>query len=485
MRVDRTVRRWAVVLAVLGSAAAPAPAAVATPPSLVGAAPVTSSLVAASPAASGEPTPPPEPGQHQPEAITEAERAVRLAEPALAVIEVRWQGYVHDRATGQVIDSEPVSATIRCTGAGVGQKGYLVTTRSCLRQSAVAEQAFQQIVDRRLAAGVIAPSQAPDLLAELLLTATIGTDPDGDPPERSVFVRRAVTEDEPMPASVVAMANPVDGDAALVKIARNHQPVLPLASDADLAIGTELVTVEGPAALDDVLGVAGPVDPDDERADADAPIRLEFRTGTVRDDSPAILVEPLAPAPTEVLPAGVVLTHEAALAGLVDTSGPTGDRLVGLEVIRGLLTEAEIDSELGQVDRDYRTGVDAYYAGRYSDAIARFDAVLAIIPAHVQAHRYRDAAQRLRDAQGSEAPAPTDEVVDQVESWLGGRSWSLVGLVVLVAIVVFVLHWRRPPAEEPDLPGGGDQPARDPAGGSRPAHGEGSRPNERSGPESG
>jgi hypothetical protein len=474
MRVDRAVRRWAVVLAVLCGATAPAPAAVAAPPdpgvtqtSFAQASLAQTSLAQASLAqtsvADAGPTQSPEPGQHEPpEPITEAERAAKLAEPAIVVIEVRWEGYVHDRITGQVLDSEPVSASVRCTGAGVGQKGYLLTTRSCLEQAAVAEQAFQQVVDRRVASGAIAPAHAPDALAELLLNATIGTDPDGDPPERSILVRRAVTDDEPMPASVVLAADPADGDAALLKIARSNQPMLPLADDADLAIGTELVTVESPADADDVLGVVAPADPGGDPADAPGPVRLQFRTGTVADDSPAILVEPTEPAePTEVLPAGVVLTHEAALAGLVDTSSPAGNRLVGLAVIRDLLEAAEVDTELGQVDRDYRAGVDAYYEGRYGDAIARFDAVLAIIPAHVQAHQYRAAAQRLRDAEGSDEPAPTEEVVDRVESWLGGRSWSLVGLVVLVAIVVFVLHWRRPPVADPAAPAGGGSQAGD------------------------
>jgi hypothetical protein len=156
-----------------------------------------------------------------------------------------------------------------------------------------------------------------------------------------------------------------------------------------------------------------------------------------------VLVEPAEP--TAMSTGGIVLTHEAAIAGLVDTSLAAGDILVDLSVIRELLTEADVDTELGQVDRDYRAGLDAYYEGRYGDAIARFDSVLAIIPSHLQAHQYRDAAQSLRDDQ-DEPPPPADEVVDRVEGWLGGRSWSLVGVLVLIAVVVFLVHRRRPDA---------------------------------------
>jgi hypothetical protein len=157
----------------------------------------------------------------------------------------------------------------------------------------------------------------------------------------------------------------------------------------------------------------------------------------------------------------VVLTHEAAIAGLVDTNLATGDLLVDLSVIRELLAEAEVDTEPGEVDQDYRAGLDAYYEGRYGDAIARFDSVLAVIPSHLQAHQYRDAAQSLRDDQ-EQPPPPADEVVDQVESWLGGRSWSLVGILVLIASVVFLIRRRRPDPAATQAPATTQAPAPDP-----------------------
>ena len=52
-----------------------------------------------------------------------------------------------------------------------------------------------------------------------------------------------------------------------------------------------------------------------------------------------------------------------------------------------------METALGQVDQDFRAGLDALYEGRYTDSIERFDAVLAVIPSHIQAHAYRD---RLR-----------------------------------------------------------------------------------------
>jgi serine protease Do len=436
MRVERGVRRSAVVLAALLAAIAPAGPAVAA------AATTTRSLPA-------EDATPPEP-------VSEAARAEALAEPAIVQIEVHWEGYVRERGTGEVLDPDPVSASTHCTGAGVGNEGYLLTTRACLDATTVAREAFQQLVDRRVADGRVAAEAADALLGNLLLTATIGMDPTGEaPPERTVTVRRAVTDDEPMRASVVALGDPADGGAALLKIGRSNQPVLPLASDGDLSVGTELVTVQCPPATGSAR--VGPT-PSASASAGDDHLRPTFSTGTVAKTSPRVLVEPAEPGTDLSGSGGVVLTHNAAIAGLVDTSLATGDLLADLSAIRELLTEAKIETGLGQVDQDYRAGLDAFYAGRYGDAIVRFDAVLAIIPSHIQAHQYRDAAQSLRDDEAG--VPPTDEVVDQVESWLdrveswlGGRSWGLVGVIVLVAIVVFFLHRRRPPTE-PQAPDG-------------------------------
>jgi hypothetical protein len=148
-----------------------------------------------------------------------------------------------------------------------------------------------------------------------------------------------------------------------------------------------------------------------------------------------------------------VLTHDAALVGLVDLSTPEEDILVDASVIRELLERAEVDTELGAVDRDFRAGLNAYYAGQYTDSIERFDAVLAIIPSHVQAHTYRDQAQALRAEQGG-GPAPADDWTDRARRWIYGRSGSLVGIGVLAAILVFLFHRRRP---HPEAPNGGSE----------------------------
>ena len=270
-------------------------------------------------------------------------------------------------------------------------------------------------------------------------------------------VRRAVTGDEPMPASVVAVADPSDGDAAVLKIARNSLPILPFAEG--VAVGEELVIVECPPTGNGATPAPGPTP---SASDNRGPVQPGFRTAVVTDDDPHVVVEPSGPAPPADLPGGVVLNHDAAIVGVVDTGQPDRDVLVDTSVIRDLLSEADVDTALGPVDRDYRAGLDAYYAGRYTESIQLFDSVLAVIPSHVQAHEYRGEAQALREAQGGgQSPAPDvwDRVNRFINRFINGRSGSLVGLGVLVAILVFLVHRRRPPHSGPVMPTDDASPA--------------------------
>jgi hypothetical protein len=118
--------------------------------------------------------------------------------------------------------------------------------------------------------------------------------------------------------------------------------------------------------------------------------------------------------------------------------------LVDTAAIAALLAQTEIATGTKQVDRDFRAGLDAYYAGRYTESIERFDSVLAIIPSHIQAHAHRDEAQSRRAQQGGGA-SPAPDFWDWLDHFINGQSGSLVGIGVLIAIVLFLVRRRRPP----------------------------------------
>jgi hypothetical protein len=200
--------------------------------------------------------------------------------------------------------------------------------------------------------------------------------------------------------------------------------MLELAGADDVKIGTEVVTVECPT-------------------DAAPAVRPTSRTGAIAKLTPVVLANA---APSTALLGGAVLTHDAAITGIVSRHQGSQDVLAPLPVIRNLLLAAKVDNKLAQVDQDFRDGLDAYYDGRYTDSIEKFDAVLAVIPSHIQAHDYRDQAQGRRGAEGG-GPRAGSGVIDSVRGWMDGRSGALVGLGVLAAIVVFLIRRKGHPRE--------------------------------------
>jgi serine protease Do len=364
------------------------------------------------------------PASSQRLAVTDAERAVAIAEPAIVTIEVTWEGYVRNRVTGDLLDDQSVRASTRCSGVGVSRDGHVLTTGQCLNSATVALDAFQQVANRRVAKGLATVDQIPLLLADMLTNATIVGQPVTEPPKRTVLVRRAVTMDEPIMATVVSIADPDDGDLALIKIEKSNQPMIQIAGTGDLSAGTEVVTVECPA------------------ADTSA-VRPSSRTGAIAELTPIVLANAV---PSTALPGGAVLTLDGALAGLVSRHQGNQDLLTPLASIKEQLTAAKVETDLGQGDQDFRAGLDALYEGRYTDSVERFDAVLAIIPSHIQAHKYRDMAQAQRDAEGG-GPRAENGMISSVRGWLDGRSGTLVAVALLAAIAVFLLRRRGHPRE--------------------------------------
>jgi hypothetical protein len=359
-------------------------------------------------------------------AVTAAERAAAIAEPAIVTIDVTWEGYVRHRVTGELLDEQSVRASTRCSGVGVSSDGHLLTTGHCLSTTAVAVDVYQQIANRRVAKGLATADQIPLLLADMLTNASIVGQRVTEPPQRTVLVRRAVTSDEPIPATVVSIADPLDGDTALIKIEKFNQPMLEIAASGDVAPGTEVVTVECPPEQSSV-------------------VRPSSRVGSIAQLTPIALANA---APSTALPGGAVLTLNAAVAGLVSQHQGGHDLLAPLPSIEELLTDAKVETALGEVDQDFRAGLDAYYEGRFTDSIERLDAVLAVIPSHIQAHEYRNKAQAQREAEGG-GPRAENRMIGTVRSWLDGRSGTLVAIALLAAIAVFLVRRKGHPREAP------------------------------------
>ena len=114
------------------------------------------------------------------------------------------------------------------------------------------------------------------------------------------------------------------------------------------------------------------------------------------------------------------------------------------------LSKSGVKNDFGKIDTDYRGGLNAYYDGRYTDSIEKFDAVLAAVPSHAQAQEYRQKAVGLRETEGDPGLGTGILII-------GGVGGLLLILIVVVVIVVMVIRGKKrtpQPASAPTWSGG-------------------------------
>lgn len=104
-----------------------------------------------------------------------------------------------------------------------------------------------------------------------------------------------------------------------------------------------------------------------------------------------------------------------------------------------LLGRNNVTAELGPVDLIYREGLELYYAGEYSDAIAKLDEALGLSPPFRQAQEVRTNAVRARSEFG-------DAGIDPIWYFVGGGAVLLTGGIVLVVVLLRRGRGPRPPA---------------------------------------
>jgi len=227
------------------------------------------------------------------------------------------------------------------------------------------------------------------------------------------------------------------GDLALLKVEKSNLPMVALNKGADPAVGTDVLAIGYPTAQpneDSANQVT--------RTGSVSALVTEAGRSTVQTDAAVALgMEggPLVNLNGEVVG---MLSHPPYGAGPPTVA-------VASTAIAAELQRHGVHNDLGKLDKDWRDGLDAYYAGHYSDAIAKFDAVLAVVPSHTQAQEYQQKAVTLRQAEGE----PTD---NHLLLYVGA---GIAILVLLVALLLFLRARRRrpPPAlssPEPAAPAG-------------------------------
>lgn len=421
----------------------------------VGASALAITFAAAGPALAQTPAPPPPTPSaqaHAPTAATPAERAAAEVRPAVVYLKETFSGYVADETGTFFNDGNPYTLTVTCTGFGVNPDGYVATAGHCVDTTSANGIKAEFIAAAARGAAAVVPGVTVGQLVEFgSANWSVEGLAKGSPLDSTITVVTGSTDGgasgRSLPARVVDARSFEQGDVALLKVATTDLPSIELATDADVQIGTPLLSVGYPASADAVT------DPSLEPSNKDGQVSSRKTVGSAPVyETSAALTPGMSGGPTVDLGGRVLGVNSFMPAGesqaftfIAPSSGLTE-----------LMTRNGVRNKLGPDDHAFRDALGAYYAGHYTDALAGFDKLLQVAPQHAQAMQFRTAAAKARDKFGDVpvAPAPADSSSGLPFGLGAVLFWSIVGgatvLLSGLALLLIVLGRRR--RQAPALP---------------------------------
>jgi serine protease Do len=277
-----------------------------------------------------------------------ADLAVAVARPAVVAVGTSWHGWVRDEKTGEVFGgAKGYRFASSCSGAVINGSGYVVTAADCVDHE---DGLLAMAVDDLAAVGRVRDKAAArQQLAER--AALEGARP-GSPVDRRIEVTRALGggDQDVAAADVVA----VDGGIAVLRVPRGDLPAVEV-GPGDTPVGAPVL----------VLGYTGVI-----------------QHGRVTDRRGGLLEVSVGGTP-----GGPVVDERGRLAGVLVQPSPT--LAAQATTLADVLAGRDVQAGLGPGDRDYRTGLDAYFRGDYDSAVEFLDAVAGANP---EAARFRDMA---------------------------------------------------------------------------------------------
>ncbi|MEV4410927.1 trypsin-like peptidase domain-containing protein [Catellatospora sp. NPDC049609] len=363
------------------------------------------------------------------------ERAKAITTPSLVFLETLYEGQFQDEVTGKPLSDTPVVASFRCSGFVVSAAGWVVTSGRCVQPTAesVVWAAAYTLASDKLSKKEIAPNQLDSYAARVVDTALF-SDLSGDPVVRGKLhgqlgIGTGGQQQAPaIKGEVLADRKLNEGDVALVKLEAENLPVV-LADNFEInpssgyfiaGYGTNDTNARGGTYTvrtkpSKIVGV--------DKSGAAPRYRMDTDLGGYSHGGP-------------------VFDAAGRVVGMIN-GNPRGDRLNRLitdsATIKSLLDSVNVANALSPGDQAYRAGLNAYFGGRYAEAVEQFDKTLAASPANKSAASYRQqAAERLAVEGDAGSGDSANPLLNPVVLAL-----AAVLLLGLVGVVVYLATRRR------------------------------------------
>jgi Trypsin-like peptidase domain len=370
------------------------------------------------------------------------ERAAAIASPALIYFEVQFSGYLRHRETGEALNANAIVISNRCSGFVVSAQGHALTSRRCLERSqeSAVSSAAPVLANDMVSAGKLAADQKDAFIKQVLDTTEFTGDAPGSKPSRKVYGQvfqghQGLTTEPAIPGEVISGPSDDSSDVALIKFIQNGLPVVEV-GDGNLTTNAEVV----------LLGFA--------TSDTVSPFTFVVRqrsakvTGRFGTKKPVTFQIDGDLAGNSL--GGMAVDSAGRVVGMINVDKSTKEpfRLItSSEQIKKVMADANVANSLAETDRIYREGLDAYFGGRYAEAIHKLNNVVTVMPDHALAASYRQNAANRLAIEGDVRPST-------VPGWMVALTVGLaVALVVcLTALILLLLRNRVQAAQLRERP---------------------------------
>ncbi|MEU8260772.1 trypsin-like peptidase domain-containing protein [Micromonospora sp. NPDC048999] len=357
------------------------------------------------------------------------ERALATVGPSMVFVEVIVTGYVRNRQDNSLLRKTPITVNRRCSGVVVNPDGHVLTNTQCVRptQDILLRNALGALANALVAERSLNNKDVPEFTNTRMKTAIFtGAEPDAEP-EATLYgqlnvAKGAVTDSPAIPGNVVQTLALEAGNLALVKLEQGNLPAAELNPAADVAVDTPLL----------ILGYSTT---DTSYRSASYTVVSKSVTVTTMDTQSPVKPYRINDDLGLYSWGGIVIDPNGRVVGMLDNDNLRPDKANRLAVpastMAGLLSTAEVPNTLGEADKVYRSGLDAYFAGQNSTAAERFGKAAEKSPSNLLAQVYRQAA--IDSGGGGNSSASPGYALPLFGTAAGALA---VGLVVLVVILV-------------------------------------------------
>ena len=384
---------------------------------LAAAAPATAAGSSPSPSASGS--------------TTQLQKVSAYVEPSIVYEQTTYSAYIYDTHNHQYLNKNgnPVQFTEStfCTGYVVNSDGYIATAGHCVDPTFVESAFYQQAAQWALKNHYFTATYLTlkDVLNFGIFQVRNGDGqhkPDIKPEVAWSVSAGGVQTGKALPARIIKAQKFDQGDGAILKVEATDLNALPI-SNQSIDVGTELVAVGYPDIVDNLADQSF------------TPTYMQGSISTKKTVSGGLLnVYGISAATTHGMSGGPAVNLDGQVIGFVSYGDPRVSNFNFIrptEQINELLGDAGTTNSLSTDTKNYRAGLDAYFAGDRTTAVSKLNSVVNNQPTNEFAAKYLNLAKKLPQPKSSHTGLIIGIIV------------ALLVIALVVGLVIFLLTRGR------------------------------------------